>query len=174
MRWVFIFLPSLFIFSCNTNNTSSELNKDSSSHVRPGMKDGDTSTVASPTSEKNWSGCYWKLLQRDTFVLHLKQSNSVVDGKLTFNNFQKDKSTGTVQGKIEGDIVKLWYSFQSEGMNSVMEIYFRKQDDGLVRGFGPVEVRGDTAYFKSEKDIVYNADQTFSNVECSQLPGKYR
>ena len=172
MKWVFIFLFGIFIFSCNSNSTSHETKNDES---LPGnQKEKDSSVTGSNDRFNSLSGCYWKVLQRDTFVLHLGESGDDLTGKLTFNNFQKDKSSGNVRGKIEGDIVKLWYSFQSEGMQSVMEVYFKKQGDHLVRGFGPVTVKGDTAYFNSDKDVDYKSDQAFTKVDCSILPSKYQ
>jgi len=172
MKWVFIFLLELFIFSCNSNNTSTVEKNDESLPADHPKKD--SGVDASNDRVNNLNGCYWKVLQRDTFVLHLEQSGKGLTGRLTFNNFEKDKSSGNVNGKIEGDIVKLWYSFQSEGMQSVMEVYFKKQGDHLVRGFGPVEVSGDSAYFKNPRDIDYKNDQTFTRIDCSTLPLKYQ
>jgi hypothetical protein len=174
MKWVIIFLPAFFVFSCNMGNQSADTSKDSSFPIEPGMEDKDTSAITSNRSTDNWDGCYWKILQRDTFALHLEQSGTDVTGKLSFNNYQKDKSSGTVYGKIDGEVLRLWYSFQSEGMNSVMEVYFRKQNSELVRGLGPMEVKGDTAYFNNKQEIEYKADQAFTKVDCSQVPGKYR
>jgi hypothetical protein len=92
---------------------------------------------------------------------------------LTFNNFQKDKSSGSVHGTIAGDTIKLWYDFHSEGMKSVMEVYFRKQNDELLRGLGQMEVKGDSAYLNDHTNIQFSADQTFKKVDCSSLPAKY-
>ena len=174
MKYAFVFLQVIFILSCNTNNTSEEKNKDSSFPVNPGASDKDTSMVESEKNDDNLSGCYWKLIQKDTFVLHLEQSNAEVSGKLTFNNYQKDKSSGNVHGRIDGDIIKLLYTFQSEGIQSVMEVYFKKENGQLIRGLGPVEVKGDTASFKNAKELQYKNDQTFTRVNCSDLPSKYK
>ena len=172
MKRVFIFLLAFFILSCNSNSSSREAKNDES---LPGKEERNDSSVATSNDrESNLSGCYWKVLQRDTFVLHLEQSGDGLTGKLSFNNFQKDKSSGKVHGKIESDIVKLWYSFQSEGMQSVMEVYFKKQGDHLVRGLGPVEVKGDSAFFNNDKNVEYRSDQTFTRVDCSILPSRYR
>ena len=171
MKWVFIFLLPIFIFSCNANSSSDEAKNESSPDNH---KSKDTSVAVSNDGDNNLSGCYWKVLQRDTFVLHLAASGNDLSGKLTFNNFEKDKSSGIVRGKIEGDILKLWYSFQSEGMQSLMEVYFKKQGDHLIRGLGPVTVKGDSAYFSSDRDVDYNSDQTFTRVDCATLPSKYR
>ena len=172
MKWAFIFLSAIFILSCNSTNTSPQPKNDES--LSANEERNDSSVAASNGRVSNLSGCYWKVLLRDTFVLHLEQSGNDLTGKLSFNNFQKDKSSGNVHGKIEGDIVRLWYNFQSEGMQSVMEVYFKKQGDHLIRGLGPVEVKGDSAYFHNDKDVDYKSDQTFTKVDCSILPSKYQ
>ena len=173
MRRLIILFTGLFIFSCDTNNTPAGTEKDSAYLVEPKVNEQDTSSARSATAANNWTGCYWRIVQRDTFVLHLQQNNGNISGRLTFNNFQKDKSAGTVYGNIDGDIVRLWYSFSSEGMNSIMEVYFKKQGDGLVRGLGDVAVKGDTSYFPNREHISYSNDQRFTRVNCSEVPGKY-
>jgi len=174
MQRIFILTFLIFIFSCNSGESAREFNKDSTSRVKQWTEQNDSSVVTSEKPGNSVAGCYWKLLQRDTFALALTQTGNELDGRLTFNNFQKDKSSGMVHGELKDGIIKLWYSFQSEGMNSVMEVYFKREGDRLIRGLGPVEVKGDTAYFKSENEISYDIDQTFIKVDCSQLPGKYR
>ena len=104
MKWVFIFLLPIFIFSCNANSSSDDAKNESSPDNH---KSKDTSVAVSNDGDNNLSGCYWKVLQRDTFVLHLAASGNDLSGKLTFNNFEKDKSSGIVRGKIEGDILNM-------------------------------------------------------------------
>ena len=52
-------------------------------------------------------GCYMQVLGRDTFAASLQQQGNRVTGKLSFNNYEKDGSTGTVKGKMEDNILKL-------------------------------------------------------------------
>ena len=173
MRNAFIFISLFFLLSCNSSESNTQTKEDSTVDHHSG-KDLDTLNKQLSASNEDISGCYWKILNRDTFVLHLEQANEVVSGKLTFNNFEKDKSSGKVHGKVEDGLVKLWYDFQSEGMNSVMEVYFIRKNDQLLRGFGPVEVKGDSAYFKEHTKIEYKDDQAFNKVPCSSLDIKYK
>ncbi|MBK8494901.1 MAG: hypothetical protein IPL50_07650 [Chitinophagaceae bacterium] len=53
-------------------------------------------------------------------------------------------------------MLKLDYVFASEGMNSVMEVYFKYKDGILVRGIGEMKTNGDTAYFINPALIKYN------------------
>lgn len=147
----------------------------------PGTVEGknlsaDTSKVNSRNQpgDADVSGCYMKILQRDTLTIKLDQTKNVVTGKLTFDNYQKDGSTGTVHGTIDGNIIKLWYNFASEGMNSVMEVYFKKEGERLLRGIGPVDVKGDTSYFTNPSAIQFVKDQAFGKISCEDLPTKYK
>ncbi len=177
MKLVFIFIIAIFVLSCTSNNKNKNSRNDSAVVVNPGQDDKDTSDQSTRTSGtrpiQGIEGCYVKVLKRDTFVLRITNSQGELIGKLAFNNFQKDKSTGSVRGKLEGNIIKLWYDFQSEGMHSVMQVFFKKEGDELIRGFGPVEVRGDSSYFKDPVHIQYDPEQTFKRSDCSTLPSKY-
>jgi hypothetical protein len=42
---------------------------------------------------------------------------------------------GTIKGKEDKEILKLWYDFDSEGMHSVMEVYLKKENGKLLRGY---------------------------------------
>jgi hypothetical protein len=109
-------------------------------HENPGNKEGNLSSQTSEQSKsnsdqqigsaKNMTGCYMRVLKRDTLALHLQEVGNLVRGRLTFDNYEKDGSAGTVSGTIVGDVMKLIYSFQSEGMNSVMQVYFKISKNG--------------------------------------------
>src|SRR4051812_19511817 len=89
---------------------------------------GDTATVKDQNSQTqvsnpaDISGCYMQVIARDTIIANLQQNNSTVSGTLMFDNYEKDASKGSVTGSVDGDIIRLLYSFASEGMNSVMEV----------------------------------------------------
>ncbi len=163
--------------SCNNNNSISENKKDMITQQPVSGKDGDNKGSDSSLKNNpvlvNVRGCYMKLLQRDTMILHLEQNGDDVTGKMIFDNYQKDGSSGTVHGKVKGDVIQLWYNFTSEGMNSVMELFFRKQDKGVVRGIGPVDAKKDTAYFTDHSAIYYPENQTFNKIDCAEVPAKY-
>ena len=171
MRVLFLFL-AFMIASCNNTNTA-------------GAKDesmaGDTNSMSVPQEQNipstqnhnDITGCYIRVIKRDTIVLHLQQNGTIVSGKMNFDNYEKDGSSGEVSGVIENNTVKLWYDFQSEGMHSVMELYFRVADSSLVQGIGPVASKTDTSYFTDHSVITYPDDQLLNKVQCSEVPGKY-
>lgn len=119
------------------------------------------------------NGCYMQVLSRDTFAASLQQQGNTITGKLSFDNYQKDGSTGTVTGRVENDILKLMYSFASEGTNSVMEVYFKHHNGKLLRGTGDMDTRGDTVYFKDPSTLKYDGS-TLQKLPCTSVPSKYK
>ena len=117
--------------------------------------------------------CYMKIVKRDTMVLHLRQIGDSVSGKMNFDNYEKDSSSGEVKGVVDGDIIKLWYSFQSEGTHSIAELFFKKENGSLIRGIGDVNSKADTSYFTDHSAITYPVDQSFNKVDCSNISSKY-
>jgi hypothetical protein len=170
-----LFILSVALFSCtgtsnredNTSiqDTTIALIKDSK------RRDQEEVTVEKPAGA-GMVDCYWQLLKRDTIVASLSQSGNVVTGKLSFDNFEKDGSSGMVTGKSENGIIKLWYSFESEGMKSVMEVWLKKQGDMLLRGIGDMNVRSDTAYFTNMGAVKFSESQVMKKIDCSLVPSK--
>ncbi len=161
------FLALILSASCNNseeNKSSTENNIENSS--------GDTSGT-SDTRLVDFSGCYISIMGRDTFATHLSQAGEEVTGRLSFDNFEKDASSGTVNGRVDGNIIKLSYVFQSEGMQSVMDVFFKAAGDSLLRGVGEMNTRGDTAFFVDPNNVRYEGP-AFKKIACENLNEKYR
>ncbi|MEO7445064.1 MAG: hypothetical protein ABIT96_01070 [Ferruginibacter sp.] len=165
----------ILITACNqpskatTETSSSTSQTDTNTSLPP-------SPETSPVTEneaKVLTGCYMQVLKRDTFATTLVQQGNKVTGKLSFNNYEKDASSGTVTGNIENGIVKLLYTFNAEGMTSKMEVYFKHEPGKLTRGTGPMEPKGDLMVFKDPATVAYN-NNTMMQIPCEQLPGKYK
>ncbi len=172
-----LFLIPIFLLACTGNSTQTENN---STNDKSGVSKTEE-TVTRNTDNKPPGtippadgNCYWQILQRDTFVASFSSMGDQVSGKLTFDNFEKDGSSGKVAGKTEDGIIKLWYSFQSEGMNSVMEVWFKKDGDNLLRGTGDMGMRGDTSYFSKPATVKFGGSQDLKKINCSDVPSKYR
>ena len=90
---------------------------------------------------KNVKGCYFSEANNDLFIMDLTyHENTTVTGNLAYQPFQKDTSKGSFVGTYENGILHGIYTFESEGMNSERELYFKRDSDGFVPGYGPVEV----------------------------------
>lgn len=142
----------------------------------PGESPSSTSKADSSesvTKLADYSGCYMSVIGRDTFAAHLNHANELVTGRLSFDNFEKDASSGTVNGKADGNIIMLSYVFQSEGMQSVMDVYFKVAGDSLLRGVGEMNTRGDTAFFVDPGAVRYEGP-AFKKIACEDLNEKYK
>ena len=170
MRSFLLALIIMMITSCNSNTDSKIVRTDTI--VNENTVDVNK-TRPSQKAAISFEGCYLKILKRDTMVLHLRQNGDSVSGKMSFDNYEKDSSSGEVFGVVDGDIIKLWYSFQSEGMHSVAELFFKKENGSLIRGIGDINSKADTSYFANHAAITYPADQSFSKIDCSNIPSKY-
>lgn len=145
------------------------------SHQEPATQSTNDSTSASTSKDERpvsdpdetITGCYQRVLGRDSFLARLQQSGDQVTGKLAFNNYEKDRSSGEVKGRLDSGIIKLLYTFQSEGMTSVMEVYFKKTAQGLVRGIGDMQNHGDTALFSNPNSVRFPADETWRSLPCN-------
>lgn len=174
MRIIFIVLFFTKMSSCTNNTNADKENSDSSLVQNPPGINGSIDPPATKSQMADANGCFMGILKRDTFALHLDQTGTSVSGKLTFNNFEKDKSTGSVHGVVDGDIIKLWYDFASEGIKSVMEVYFKTDGNHLLRGIAPLAVKSDTTYFTDHSAIEYDVNQSFNKLSCDELPGKFK
>lgn len=170
MRFPLSIFIIMMVTSCNSNSNSETRKTDSVVNENTVEKD---ETKPPQKAETSFTGCYIKILKRDTMLLHLKQSGDSVFGKMNFDNYEKDSSSGEVSGVVDGDIIKLWYSFQSEGMHSIAELFFKKENESLLRGIGDISNKSDTSYFTDHSAIIYPADQSFNKVDCSEIPSKY-
>ena len=171
MRVLFLFL-SFIIASCNNTNRA-DANDENMTGDTNSVSVAQEQNIPSAKNHKDITGCYIRVIKQDTIVLHLQQNGTIVSGKMNFDNYEKDGSRGEVNGVIENNTVKLWYDFQSEGMHSVMELYFRIGDSSLVQGIGPVANKADTSYFTDHSAITYPDDQILNKLQCSEVPGKY-
>ena len=153
-----VFTVSILFSYCNNENKETTQTKEDKKQVD--KQDSITVDV---------SGCYRRIIARDSFTAVFEQRGNAINGRLVFDNYEKDGSSGDVKGKLEGDILKLIYTFNSEGMKSVMHVYFRYQNNKLIRGIGDMDVKGDTAYFKKPDMIVYPEDEVWQKVSCNEV-----
>ena len=109
-------------------------------------------------------GCYMQVLKRDTFTASLHQHGNLVSGRLRFDNYEKDGSSGTVSGTLQGDLLKVYYFFASEGMNSVTELYLKYEHGMLIRGTGEMNTKRDTSYFVNPAIIKYDGGALEENI----------
>ncbi|MDQ2864220.1 MAG: hypothetical protein M3R50_11355, partial [Bacteroidota bacterium] len=80
----FLAVIACLIFSCNNQQQESENSK-------------------APVEEKS-ANCYRYINNKDTIVLTTVNVKDFITGTLVYNLYEKDKNTGTIQGKMKGDV----------------------------------------------------------------------
>lgn len=167
MKYKFLILLAIKLMSCTDG---SQVSEDTTSIKAPDSSQISKQEISESSIADN-AGCYMKIFGRDTAIVMLEQNGTELSGKMLYDNFEKDGSRGTVKGKEDGNILKLWYDFQSEGVRSVMEVYFKKDNGRLLRGIGDMDVKTDTTYFRS--GINYSDKEAFSKVDCKLINWKF-
>ncbi len=158
MKSFFYILIASALFACNSAPRQSD-----------GPSPDSTAMSVEETVPVVGEQCYLFVAAKDTYALKLNMIDTLVKGTAVFKNFEKDSSHGTVEGTVNGDIIRLWYHFQSEGMNSVRELYFKKEGDKLVSGISDEATRADTAYVADAKAVVYNGP-VYMKEDCGNTP----
>lgn len=114
-------------------------------------------------SNSSIKGCYIARLAKDVYTLRIDSySNPSIKGMLSYNNFEKDSSAGTLIGTFDGTILFGDYSFESEGMNSVRQVMFKKIGNTFVQGYGITKSDGDKESFDDVSKVTYDSKSTFT------------
>ena len=120
------------------------------------------STVKAP--EESIIGCYVGHLANDVYSLRVTKDNAgVIEGTLDINNAEKDSSTGTIKGTYKDSILLADYTFLSEGTTSLMQVVFKKVDDGFVRGYGKPDDATGTRFVDLSK-ITYDTSTVYKTT----------
>lgn len=147
----------LFAGSCNNKGKSSaEINADTVVNK----------TTTTTVTDSLPSGCYSQIIQRDTSLLQLENKDSIINGSLSYNIYQKDRNDGTLQAGIDGNIINGWYIFKSEGIVSVRQVTWKINGDELWPAIGEVIQKNDTARFAQPDKLRYDSLRPFKKVPC--------
>ncbi|KIA86302.1 hypothetical protein [Flavobacterium sp. AED] len=120
--------------------------------------------VEEPVSEE----CYSAIIKKDTISMTLDiKGDQLTSGKLSYNFYEKDKSFGTLVGKIKGDTLFADYAFMSEGLATIRQVVFLKKGNTYVEGFGDVvdDNKGKVT-FKDTKQLKFDGNIVLSKVDC--------
>ena len=152
---LFINAVVIILISCNT---------ESGNESKTG-KDTTTSKSSATNAPSSVTGCYSMVQQRDSVLLNLHVTDSVVTGNLQFRRFEKDRNNGTIQGVVRGDMIIANYTFQSEGTTSVREVVFFIRNGSLFEGYGEIVVKNDTAKFVDTGQLQF-MESPYVRVTC--------
>ncbi len=126
----------------------------------------DTLNTKALVSDTLPAGCYSQLMGRDTAALQIETKGTHVTGSLSYNIFEKDRNDGTIQADQDGNIIKGWYLFKSEGIISVREVAWQLHGDELWPALGEVTQRNDTTLFASPGQLKFDSTRPFKKVAC--------
>jgi hypothetical protein len=121
-------------------------------------------------SEPTPESCYRWVSGNDTILLSVNAENAVVNGRLAYRFYQKDKSNGTIKGAMIGDTLFVDYSFFSEGMFSRREVAFLREDDNsFTLGAGEISTEGNRNFFTDRKGIHFNTGVKLKPADCREI-----
>lgn len=150
--FLIMLIASIFIFSCKEQEKEEK---------EPIVQKKATQEVSKSTR------CYSFSKNKDSIYLKLSTlADSIVEGNLTYNFFEKDRNQGSLKGKWIGDSLFADYEFDAEGTTSTREVFFFKKDSGLVEGYGPVKDSLDKVVFQDHKTLVLNENILLKPTNC--------
>ncbi len=160
-------MKALFIFMiagvlCSNCNNAVDEKKTTGNQAK-----GSDSIIAITKTAEQLAGCYQAIIGKDTAALQLNVSENMVSGSLLYNRFEKDDSKGNFTGKIDNNIIRAWYVFQSEGTVSVKELFFRIDNGKLAEGYGEMDMKHDTAVFRYPTALRYEENHPYLKVNCN-------
>ncbi|MGZ5247067.1 MAG: hypothetical protein ACXWV5_08500 [Flavitalea sp.] len=142
---------SVFLFSCTDEGSEMNANKNTDS------------TVINSSNAKN---CYQFVNNRDTVTLNTVNENGSISGLLSYSYFEKDKSRGSILGKMEGDLLVADYIFESEGTESVRQVAFKKSGDSFLEGYGDLVERDGKTYLKNTDSLDFSHSNPLKKIDC--------
>ena len=158
---VVVLLVVISFVSCNKKETSSYniIPEDTIHHNYPETFEPKKDTL---------QFCYLSVVGKDS--LHLSYTlypTDSVKGKMSYDNFEKDGSTGKVYGIKSGDTLKLTYDMFSEGMHSLIDVRFLTKDNKLYEGITALKQKNDsTMIIVNDKSVDFKSGRVLSPVKC--------
>ncbi|MCF6402250.1 hypothetical protein L3C95_05145 [Chitinophaga filiformis] len=156
MKPYFVAAALLAMFSCQqpASNTPETEEQDTS-----------TVTVTAPASAPAQQ-CYTKISGKDTSYLQFKTDKEVIDGRLEYHLFEKDKNEGVIMGTIANNVIRAEYSFMSEGTISKRPIVFKVENDQVFEAISSsLDAEGNPVFDKDQSKLKFE-DVPFVKSAC--------
>lgn len=142
-------LPVLFVFLVACQSTENK-----------------TSETPSVKVTSEIPGCYRSVFGKDSASLALIKKEDSISGNLNYHWFQKDNNSGYFSGTLQDSLLTGFYNFYSEGKYSVRQVVFKVKSDTLLEGYGAINMKNDTAFFKKIDHLQFLADRPLVKTEC--------
>lgn len=121
-----------------------------------------------PLEPSTVQNCFVGVTGKDSVFVSIDDNLGTFTGTMRYKNFEKDSSVGDLMGTINGDTLKLNYTFASEGKTSDREIYFLMKDGKLLEGIGDHKVDGDKDLYANPAKIKYTG-QELEKADCKNF-----
>lgn len=164
MRNLFLiaFVATIFA-ACNNQSQKAPSSDTSTATATDTTKPADENKIQIATTV-----CYAAMHPRDTTILHVEKLPNVVTGTLSYKIFQKDINNGEFDGVLHGDTLIASYNFSSEGKRSVRQIAFLLTDSTATEGFGDMQEKNDSMFFKNISSIDFSKGKELNKTDCPQ------
>ncbi len=159
-RMLSLIIYATILFSCNSN--SNEVNQNDSTIIKTTNleKEKTKSNINEPQT------CYVFDNGKDKIEMQITITNNVVNGQLNYNYFQKDKNSGTIEGKMISDTLFANYTFMSEGKESKRDVVFLKRGDNFVEGYGNINPATGEPDLSNKSAIKFGNDFILEKRDC--------
>ncbi|MEO5996613.1 MAG: hypothetical protein ABIN89_07775 [Chitinophagaceae bacterium] len=144
-----VFSITLCLYSCGNNQT----------------REVASNNASTKTSLLN---CYRYINNNDTVLLKTILVNGFMTGTLVYNFYQKDKSRGTIQGKMKDSLLIADYTYMSEGTQSVRQVAFKLNGKTFIEGYGETENNNQKTIFKNIDSLNFDHSIVLGEVECEK------
>ena len=156
-NFILILLPLAIFYSC-TNRSNNQHTEQEPDTIENADKDTGNKSLLQP--------CYLAVVGKDSAFLQIEANNNEVTGKLFYKPLEKDSRNGTFKGTLISDTLKLIYTFQAEGTESVQELYLKLDHNKLIEAVGEYEEKDGKMVYKkpqpfdfSEKSFVFHPSE---------------
>jgi len=131
----------------------------------------DSLRSAKSAAKTNLIGCYMAELPEDLYVFNIDyHDNNTVSADIYYKNISSDPSRGVFVGSYTNGIIRGFYNFTSEGLQSERELFFKGDKSGFVTGNGPITRKGNIETFKRPLQITWNDSYKYIPAEdCESL-----
>ena len=150
MKTFNILILAILLASCNTQVKETETNN----------------SAKSEKESTSGTNCYLYAGLSDTVSLNLNHLGDSVTGTLVYNFKEKDKNTGTINGRMNGNILIAEYTFLSEGIQSCRQVAFKLQGNNLVEGYGESYSQNDKVLFRNTDSLSFKDSMKLVETAC--------
>lgn len=161
MKKILFALITLVLFA------NCEKKKNSEAALKPDFDSTAVATESQNLSEPILTHCFEAVTDKDTLSLSYEDNLGTITGKMSYRNSQKDSSKGEISGLINGDTLKLTYTFDSEGSTSNREIWFLKKGENLLEAAGKYDETGE--YYADPKSVKFDAAHSLNPIDCKKI-----